>query len=52
MLVERARTYRLPLRMGEDIARRNEDLPEAIKAAAWKAQIRLCTRCRRIQLTG
>ncbi len=38
--------------MGEDIARRNEGLPEAIKAAAWKAQVRLCTRYRRMTLTG
>ena len=38
--------------MGENITRRNEGLPEAIKAAAWKAQVRLCTRYRRLQKTG
>jgi transposase len=52
VLVEGAWTYRLPARMGEDITRRNDGLPEAIKAAAWKAQLRLCTRYRRMQPTG
>ncbi len=52
VLVEGACTYRLPARMGEDITRRNEGLPEAIRAAAWKAQVRLCTRYRRLQKTG
>jgi len=52
VLVEGAWTYRLPARMGEDIARRNEGLPETIRAAAWKAQVRLCTRYRRLQKTG
>lgn len=52
VLVEGAWTYRLPARMGEDIARRNEGLPQAIKATAWKAQMRLCTRYRRMRLTG
>ena len=51
VLVEGAWTYRLPARMGEDITRRNEGLPEAIRAAAWR-QVRLCTRYRRLQRTG
>jgi transposase len=52
VLVEGAWTYRLPARMGEDITRRNTGLPEAIRAAAWKAQTRLCARYRRLQNTG
>ena len=52
VLVEGAWTYRLPARMGEDITRRNDGLPEAIKATAWKAQVRLCTRYRRMQNVG
>ena len=52
VLVEGAWTYRLPARMGEDITRRNEGLPETIRAAAWRAQVRLCTRYRRLQKTG
>ena len=38
ILVEGAWTYRLAARMGEDITRRHEGLPETIKAVAWKAQ--------------
>ena len=38
--------------MGEDITCRNDGLPEAIRAAAWKAQVRLCARYRRMQNTG
>ena len=52
VLVEGAWTYRLPARMGEEIIRRNTGLPEAIKAIAWKAQVRLCTRYRRLLHTG
>jgi transposase len=52
VLVEGAWTYRLPARMGEDITRRSAGLPEAIRAAAWKAQTRLCTRYRRLQHTS
>ena len=52
VLVEGAWTYRLPARMGEDITRRNAGLPEAIRAATWKAQTRLCRRYRRLQHTG
>ena len=52
VLVEGAWTYRLPARMGEDITRRNEGLPQAIRAVAWKAQTRLCARYRRLQHTG
>jgi transposase len=52
ILVEGAWTYRLPARVGEDIAKRNVGLPEAIRAVAWKAQTRLCTRYRRLRNTG
>ena len=52
VLVEGAWTYRLPARMGEAIARRNEGLPDTIKTAAWNAQLRLCTRYRRMQACG
>jgi transposase len=52
VLVEGAWTYRLPARMGEDITHRNAGLPEPIRATAWKAQVRLCARYRRLQNTG
>jgi len=52
MLVEGAWTYRLPARIGLDLLRRNRALPEAIKDVAWKAQVRLCARYRRLLRAG
>ncbi len=52
MLVESAWTYRLPARMGAEILKRNEALPQAIKEIAWKAQARLCSRYRRLVRAG
>ena len=52
MLVEGAWTYRLPARMGAEILKRNETLPQAIKEIAWKAQARLCARYRRLAKAG
>jgi transposase len=48
MLVESAWTYRLPARIGVQILERNEKLPQPIKDIAWKAQVRLCARHRRL----
>jgi len=52
MLVEGAWTYRLPARVSQEILKRMEGLPEAIRATAWKAQVRLCQRYRRMQASG
>jgi transposase len=52
VLVEGAWTYRLPARVGLDLLRRNRTLPEAIKEVAWKAQLRLCARYRRLLRAG
>ena len=52
VLVEGAWTYRLPARVGLDLLRRNRALPEAIKDMAWKAQVRLCARYRRLLRAG
>jgi transposase len=52
VLVEGAWTYRLPARMGADILKRNEALPQSIKEIAWKAQARLCARYRRLARAG
>jgi transposase len=52
MLVESAWTYRLPARVGRTLLARSEALPEAVKAIAWKAQVRLCARYRRLQRAG
>ncbi len=50
MLVEGAWTYRLAARISPELVRRNRALPEAIRA--WKAQIRLCARYRRLLRAG
>jgi len=52
MLVESAWTYRLPARIGAEILKRNESLPQQIKDIAWKAQLRLCARHRRLARAG
>jgi transposase len=52
MLVESAWTYRLPARIGRDLLDRSQALPEDIRAIAWKAQVRLCGRYRRMQRAG
>jgi transposase len=40
------------LRIGAQILKRNQGLPQAIKDIAWKAQIRLCARHRRLVNAG
>ena len=52
MLIEGAWTYRLPARVGAAILERNKLLPQAIKDIAWKAQVRLCARYRRLARAG
>ncbi|MBC7283669.1 IS110 family transposase [Hoeflea sp.] len=52
MLVEGAWTYRLPARVSRELLKRNEGLPEEIRMIAWKAQVRLCQRYRRMQASG
>jgi transposase len=52
MLVESAWTYRLPARIGAAILKRNEILPQPLKDIAWKAQVRLCARYRRLMRAG
>lgn len=52
MLVEGAWTYRLPARVSQELLKRAEGLPEEIRTIAWKAQVRLCQRYRRMQASG
>ena len=49
-LVEGAWAYRFPAKVSPHIRKRLEKLPQPIQDIAWKAQIRLCKRFRR--LTG
>ena len=52
VLVEGAWTYRYPARVSETLRSRLEGLPKAVRAIAWKAQIRLCARYRRLVAAG
>jgi transposase len=51
-LVEAAWTYRYPARVSETLRARLEGLPKAVRNIAWKAQVRLCTRYRRLSAAG
>ena len=51
-LVEAAWTYRYPARVSETLRVRLEGLPKAVRDIAWKAQIRLCARYRRLSAAG
>jgi len=51
-LVEAAWTYRYPARVSETLRRRLEGLPKTVRDIAWKAQVRLCARYRRLSATG
>lgn len=47
-LVEAAWQYRFPARVGTTIAQRQGECSEEARAIAWKAQVRLCARFRRL----
>jgi len=51
-LVEAAWAYRHPAKVSVQIQQRLEALPPAIQAIAWKAQVRLCRRYRRLLARG
>jgi transposase len=51
-LVEAAWTYRHPARVSEALRARLEGLPKPVRDIAWKAQVRLCARYRRLSATG
>lgn len=52
VLVEAAWTYRYPARVSETLRARLEGLPKAVRDIAWKAQVRLCARYRRLSASG
>ena len=52
VLIEGAWTYRFPARVGETLRSRLKDLPLSIRSIAWKAQVRLCARYRRLIANG
>ena len=52
VLVEAAQAYRLPARVTRHLLKRQEGLPEGVRQIAWKAQLRLCARYRRLLARG
>jgi transposase len=52
ILIESAWAYRLPARMSRELLVRNEGQPKAVRDIAWRAQLRLCSRFRRLQARG
>lgn len=51
-LVEAAHAYGLPARVSRLLLKRQQDLPQPIRDIAWKAQVRLCGRFRRLLAKG
>ena len=49
MCVQSAWTYRYPARLTRFLLKRQEGLPSEIRQIAWKAQLRLCTRYRKLR---
>ena len=52
VLIEGAWTYRMPARISRKIHDRLEPLSAPIRDLAWKAQVRLCARYRRLAAAG
>jgi transposase len=52
LLIEAAWTYRFPARLSRELLLRQEGQPRPIRAIAWKAQLRLCARYRKLARSG
>ncbi len=52
MLIEGAWTYRFPARKSRLLEERQAGLPKAVCDIAWKAQLRLCGRYRKLVARG
>jgi transposase len=52
VLVEAAWAYRMPARVSRSLLKRQQAVPERVCQIAWKAQLRLCTRFRRLTARG
>jgi transposase len=52
MLVEAAWAYRFPARVSHGLCQRQEGLPQKAVEIAWKAQLRLCKKYRRLAARG
>jgi len=52
LLIEAAWCYRFPARVSRELLLRQEGLASPIRDTAWKAQLRLCRRYRRLSQAG
>ncbi len=52
VLVEAAWSYRNSARMSRPVTERNQGQPKAVRDVAWRAQLRLCSRYRRLAARG
>src|SRR5689334_9084140 len=52
LLIEASWTYRFPARISRELLLRQESQPKSIRAIAWKAQLRLCARYRKLARNG
>jgi transposase len=52
LLIEAAWCYRFPARVSRELLLRQEEQPKPIREIAWKAQVRLCARYRRLARSG
>jgi transposase len=52
LLVEAAWSYRFPARISRELRLRQENQPKPIRDIAWKGQVRLCARYRKLTRTG
>jgi transposase len=48
LLIEAAWSYRFPARLSRELLLRQENQPKPIRDIAWKGQVRLCARYRRL----
>jgi len=51
-LIEASWTYRFPARVSRELLLRQEEQPKPIREIAWKAQLRLCARYRKLARSG
>jgi transposase len=51
-LIEGAWTYRMQARVSRKLHDRSENVSQAVRDIAWKAQLRLCARYRRLAAAG
>ena len=52
LLIEAAWSYRFPARLSRELLLRQENQPKPIRDIAWKGQVRLCARYRKLARTG